>query len=62
MKMDIRKSEFKEISYVECAEKLAKFPSRVAIFYFNGDELNQIKSSDEFLIVVSNELKVYTQV
>lgn len=60
--MNERSCEFKEITYVECAEKLAKFPSRVPIFYFDGDELNQIKTPDEFIIVVSSELKVYRQV
>ena len=60
--MDKPNAEFKAIDYVRCAGYLATFPSRVPIFYFNGDQLNQIKTPDEFITVVSKNLTVYIQI
>ena len=55
------KLDFIEINYQECAEKLLRFPSRVAMFYMEQDELRQIKSGEEFIRVVALQCKVYRQ-
>lgn len=60
--MENESFKFKQITYEQAANQLAKFPSRVPIFYIDGDELNQIKTPEEFIHVVSSGMRVYRQV